>query len=195
MIGKELDSTERITMKYRTQEEHEMGRMKGLAAILGVLVLMVVVTACGSGESSTTPATNSSATFFENASGNTGASQAANEPDTEPDVVRQDESAAQASDIAHIALTAKQTGLPVESVVERATAFNWFIVIAAVSVGLGVLGTIFWVWMLVDCATKEPEEGNSKVVWTIIIVFTHLVGAAIYFFVRRPQRRAEADGC
>ena len=67
--------------------------------------------------------------------------------------------------------------------------------IAAVSVGLGVLGTIFWVWMLVDCATKEPEEGNSKVVWTIIIVFTHLVGAAIYFFVRRPQRRAEADGC
>ena len=71
-----------------------MGRMKGLAAILGVLVLMVVVTACGSGESSTTPATNSSATFFENASGNTGASQAANEPDTEPDVVvRQDESA------------------------------------------------------------------------------------------------------
>ena len=151
-------------MKYRTQEEHEMGRMKGLAAILGVLVLMVVVTACGSGESSTTPATNSSATFFENASGNTVAPQ---EPDTEP-VVRQDESAAQ---------------------------INWFTLIAAVSVGLGVLGTIFWVWMLVDCATKEPDEGNSKVVWTIIIVFTHLVGAAIYFFVRRPQRRAEADGC
>ena len=167
MTGKELDSTERITMKYRTQWEHKMGRMKGLAAILGVLVLMVVVTACGSGESSTTPATNSSATFFENASGNTGASQAANEPDTEPDVVvRQDES-----------------------------AISWFTVIAAVSVGLGVLGTIFWVWMLVDCATKEPDEGNSKVVWTIIIVLTHLVGAAIYFFVRRPQRRAEADGC
>ena len=164
-------------MKYRTQEEHEKGRMKGLAAILGVLVLMVVVTACGSGESSTTPATNLSATFFENASGNTGASQAANEPDTEPDVVRQDESAAQASAI------------------EFQQAFGWFRVIAAVSVGLGVLGTIFWVWMLVDCATKEPDKGNSKVVWTIIIVFTHLVGAAIYFFVRRPQRRAEADGC
>ena len=153
-----------------------MGRMKGLAAILGVLVLMVVVTAYGSGESSSTPATNSSATFSENASGNTGASQAANEPDTEPDVARQDESAAQASDV------------------ERAIAFHWFRVISAVSVGLGVLGTIFWVWMLVDCATKEPDEGNSKVVWTIIIVLTHLVGAAIYFFVRRPQRRAEADG-
>ena len=46
-------------------------------------------------------------------------------------------------------------------------AINWFGVIAVMSVGLGVLGTIFWVWMLVDCATKEPDEGNSKLVWTL----------------------------
>ena len=49
----------------------------------------------------------------------------------------------------------------------------------AVSLGLGVLGTIFfWLWMLIDCAKKEPDEGNHKVVWTLIIVFTHLIGAA-----------------
>ena len=72
------------------------------------------------------------------------------------------------------------------------SAINWVTVIAAVSVGLGVFGMIFWVWMLVDCATKEPDEGNNKVVWTLIIVFTHLIGAALYFFVRRPRRRAEA---
>jgi hypothetical protein len=48
-------------------------------------------------------------------------------------------------------------------------------------------GTVFWLWMLVECATKEPS-GNEKIVWTIIIVFTHFIGAAIYFFVRRPQR-------
>ena len=60
--------------------------------------------------------------------------------------------------------------------------------------GLGVLGTIFCVWMLVDCATKEPNDGNSsKVVWTLIIVFTCLIEAALYFFVRRPQRWAEAS--
>ena len=52
--------------------------------------------------------------------GNTVAPQAPNETDTEPDVVHQDESAALAADIA---LTAKQTGLPVESV-ERAIAFQ-----------------------------------------------------------------------
>ena len=37
-------------MKCRNKGEHEMGRMKGLAAILGVAVLMVVVAACGSDE-------------------------------------------------------------------------------------------------------------------------------------------------
>ena len=97
-----------------------MGRMKGLAAIVGVVVLMVVVAGCGSGESSTTRDTSSSAIPVENASGNTVAPQAHNEPDTEPDVVRQDESAALATDMA---LTANQTGLPVESV-ERAIAFQ-----------------------------------------------------------------------
>lgn len=51
-----------------------------------------------------------------------------------------------------------------------------------------IIGSIFWVWMLVECITKEPSEGNDKVVWLLIILFTHMVGALIYFFVRRPQR-------
>jgi uncharacterized membrane protein len=50
-------------------------------------------------------------------------------------------------------------------------------------------GTAFWIWMLVECATQEPAN-NDKIVWTIIIVFTHFIGAAIYFFVRRPRRKA-----
>ncbi len=52
----------------------------------------------------------------------------------------------------------------------------------------GVLAAfIFWIWMLVDCATKEPDN-NERLVWVIIIVFTHIIGALIYFFVRRPLR-------
>lgn len=57
--------------------------------------------------------------------------------------------------------------------------------------GLAVLGTIFWIWMLVDCATKEPSTGNEKIVWVVIIALTHWIGAAIYFLVRRPQRLRE----
>lgn len=53
---------------------------------------------------------------------------------------------------------------------------------------LGVAGTILWVWMLVDCVTKEPSAGNDKIVWVLVILFTHLLGALVYLLVRRPQR-------
>ncbi len=51
-----------------------------------------------------------------------------------------------------------------------------------------LIASIFWVWMLVDCATKEPDQGNDKVVWILVILFTHWVGALLYFLIRRPER-------
>jgi len=51
-----------------------------------------------------------------------------------------------------------------------------------------LFGSIFWMWMLVDCATKESDLGNTKIVWLLIILFTHMIGALLYFFVRRPER-------
>jgi heme/copper-type cytochrome/quinol oxidase subunit 2 len=56
---------------------------------------------------------------------------------------------------------------------------------------LFLLGCAFWIWMIIDCATKEPSEGNDKLVWIVIIVFAHIVGALIYYFVRRPRRIAQ----
>ena len=53
---------------------------------------------------------------------------------------------------------------------------------------MGIGGTILWIWTIIDCATKEPAEGNDKIVWILVIVFTHLLGSLIYIFVRRPQR-------
>jgi hypothetical protein len=56
---------------------------------------------------------------------------------------------------------------------------------------VGLAFFVFWIWMLVDCATKEPSQGNDKIIWILIIVFTHWSGALIYFLVRRPQRKRE----
>jgi Phospholipase_D-nuclease N-terminal len=56
---------------------------------------------------------------------------------------------------------------------------------------IGVAGTIFWIWMIVECATKEPNQGNDKIIWVLVIIFTHWIGALIYYFVRRPQRIAQ----
>jgi hypothetical protein len=56
---------------------------------------------------------------------------------------------------------------------------------------VGLVGTAFWIWMLVECATKESDQGNEKLIWILIVIFTHFIGALIYFIVRRPARRKE----
>ena len=53
---------------------------------------------------------------------------------------------------------------------------------------LNIAGLIFWIMMIVECATKEPSEGNDKIIWIVIVVFTNWIGALIYYFVRRPER-------
>ena len=53
---------------------------------------------------------------------------------------------------------------------------------------LAVAATAFWVWAIVDCATKEPSEGNDKIIWILVIVFIHLLGAILYVLIRRPER-------
>jgi Phospholipase_D-nuclease N-terminal len=53
---------------------------------------------------------------------------------------------------------------------------------------LAILPFAFWVWMLIDCLSKEPSEGNDKIIWGIIIFFGNFIGAILYYFVRRPER-------
>lgn len=54
--------------------------------------------------------------------------------------------------------------------------------------GIVIGGIVLWIWMIIDCATKEPSEGNDKIVWILVIVFLHWIGALIYLLVRRPKR-------
>ena len=56
---------------------------------------------------------------------------------------------------------------------------------------IGLLGFVFWIWMLVDCLTKESSEGNDKIIWALVIFFLSGFGALLYFFIRRPQRKRE----
>ena len=58
-----------------------------------------------------------------------------------------------------------------------------------IMITLGLLGTVLWIWMLIDCATNEPSEGSDKIVWILVILFTHGLGALIYLLARRPERK------
>ena len=66
----------------------------------------------------------------------------------------------------------------------------FFLSIWAVCALLALCGTLFWIWMLIDCAVNEPSGGNEKIIWILIIIFGHGIGALVYFFVRRPTRIA-----
>jgi phospholipase D-like protein len=53
---------------------------------------------------------------------------------------------------------------------------------------IGIVATIFWLWMLIDALVNEPTT-NEKILWFLVIFFLHFIGALIYFFVRRGARR------
>jgi hypothetical protein len=47
----------------------------------------------------------------------------------------------------------------------------------------------FWVWMLLDCANHEVE-GGTKIAWLLIILLAGVIGAPLYFSLRKLPRRA-----
>ncbi len=53
---------------------------------------------------------------------------------------------------------------------------------------IGLLLTIFWLWMLIDAITNTAIQGTEKIVWVLVIIFTHILGALIYYFVARGGR-------
>ena len=73
----------------------------------------------------------------------------------------------------------------------HATALPFFLIFGVIFFALCIGSTVLWIWMIIDCATKEPSEGNDKLIWILVILLTHLLGALIYLLVRRPQRIRE----
>jgi len=51
---------------------------------------------------------------------------------------------------------------------------------------------VFWIWMLIHSITNSGLSGVEKLISVIVIIFTHFLGALIYFFIGRPKCRAAA---
>ncbi len=47
--------------------------------------------------------------------------------------------------------------------------------------------TVFWVIQLVDAARREFPDQTVKIVWLLVIFFTHFIGAVVYYFVGKKQ--------
>lgn len=56
---------------------------------------------------------------------------------------------------------------------------GWGIGIILVVLALAILATIFWIMMVVHAA-RNPI--NNKGIWIVVMIFTGIVGALIYYF-------------
>ena len=55
---------------------------------------------------------------------------------------------------------------------------------------IGILTTIFWLWMLIDCIMNTALVGTEKIIWVLVVIFTHFIGALLYYFLVRGNRGA-----
>ena len=52
-------------------------------------------------------------------------------------------------------------------------------------VGMGL--TIFWIVEVVDVARRVFPDQNTKLVWLLVVVLAHGIGALVYYFVGKNQ--------
>ena len=50
---------------------------------------------------------------------------------------------------------------------------------------LSLLGTIFWIWMIIDCIGNGSLTGTTKIVWLLVVILLPVLGSLLYFFLAR----------
>jgi hypothetical protein len=50
-----------------------------------------------------------------------------------------------------------------------------------------LLFVAFWIWMLIDCIRSKVLGDGEKIAWTLVIIFTHVLGALIYLLAGRKK--------
>jgi hypothetical protein len=61
-------------------------------------------------------------------------------------------------------------------------ALVWLVVIAA-----SIAATVLWIIALIDVCKREFPGPNDKLIWILVVVLAHWIGALIYWYVGRPK--------
>jgi hypothetical protein len=51
--------------------------------------------------------------------------------------------------------------------------------VALVMMAVGLLLSVFWIWMLIDCLASSMPS-SEKLLWFLVIFLTHIIGAVLY---------------
>ena len=50
---------------------------------------------------------------------------------------------------------------------------------------------VFWIWMLISAIQNQGLNGTEKVIWVLVIIFLHFLGAFLYLLLGRPKRLSQ----
>ncbi len=53
---------------------------------------------------------------------------------------------------------------------------------------IGLMVFVFWIWMLIDAIQNKGLTEGEKICWVLAVVFLHLIGAVLYYFIGHPKR-------
>ena len=53
---------------------------------------------------------------------------------------------------------------------------------------IALVTTIFWLWMLIDAITNTALTGTEKIIWVLVVLLSHIIGALLYFLLARGGR-------
>ena len=50
--------------------------------------------------------------------------------------------------------------------------------------GFEIIGILFWIWMIIECARRERPGSIQKLLWLLLVILVPDIGALVYFFCR-----------
>jgi hypothetical protein len=48
---------------------------------------------------------------------------------------------------------------------------------------------IFWILMIIDVAKRDFKKDANKIAWVLIVIFLHIIGAIIYYFIVKKHNK------
>jgi len=59
----------------------------------------------------------------------------------------------------------------------------WLLMVILAIAAFGI-----WIWALVDAIQNPALDGTMRLVWILVIVLTHFIGAIVYLAIGRSRR-------
>ena len=69
--------------------------------------------------------------------------------------------------------------------------FLLVLLIPIIWIAFCILVFVFWLMMLIDAIKNAPKD--MKLIWVIVIIFTNIVGALVYYFIEKKEKKNKTE--